>query len=257
MNTRNLAILVVALLVILGGAGFYLYYHPATPAFSYTIIDTGDRQHKESSDYYTVQINYPDKTPLETRGSWGAEARAEATIVYTLKDLIDQFKDASNVDNLSQAEKDRIASSSLKYSLNVGYRAFSSGAYVSYEFEIYMDTGGVHPTNLYKTLVFDLNGDTVKLGDLFASSAYLDRLSSAGREQITAQLEQKAGTGAGESLLADGIAPRESNFENFVVDSDRIRVFIPPYQAAAYAAGSFEIQIPLADVKDILKPDVH
>jgi hypothetical protein len=256
MSTRNIGISAVVLLVVFGAAGFYLHYHPATPAFSYTTIGAGDRQHEESNDYYDVQITYPDKTPLEARGTWGAEARAEATIVNTLKDLVSQFKDASNVDNLSQDEKNRIASSSIKYSLNVGYQAFSSGAYVSYEFELFMDTGGVHPNNLYKTLVFDLDGHTVALSDLFASSAYLDRISSAARTQITAQLEQKAGAGAGESLIADGIAPRASNFESFVIDGDRIRIFIPPYQAAAYAAGSFEVQIPLADVKDILRPEV-
>lgn len=257
MNTRNIGILVLALIVLLGLSGFYFYFNPATPAFSYKVISTGERQHTESGDYYTVQINYPDKTPLDTRGSWGAEARAEATIVSTLKDLVAQFKNTSDVDNISDAEKTRLASSSLKYSLNVATHAYSSGSYVSYLFEIYMDTGGAHPNNLYKTLVFGLDGHTVKLGDLFTSSAYLDHISAAAREQITAQLVQKGGKGSAGDLIADGIAPRESNFENFVVDSDRIRIFIPPYQAAAYAAGSFELQIPLIDVKDILKPGVN
>jgi hypothetical protein len=120
-----------------------------------------------------------------------------------------------------------------------------------------MDTGGAHPNNFYKTLVFDLNGNTVALGDLFnPGSNYLDAISQIAQTQVAAQLEQRAGAGAADSIIADGLSAKEENFQNFVVDSDRIRIFIPPYQAAAYAAGSFEVQIPLADLEDILKPDV-
>jgi hypothetical protein len=120
-----------------------------------------------------------------------------------------------------------------------------------------MDTGGAHPSNSYKTLVFDLKGNTVALGDLFQSgSNYLERIASSSKAQVRAQLKQRAGAEALDTIIADGIAPKAENFENFVVDSDRIRIFIPPYQAAPYAAGAFEVQIPLADVKDILKPDV-
>jgi hypothetical protein len=258
MNKRNILIAIAGLVILAAAGGVYLFGNPIGPSLSHTVIETGDRQHKEDTDYYTVQINYPDKTPLATRGKWGSETRAEATIANTLTDLINQFKQAGNVDSLSQEEKDRLNQSGLKYSLNVGYHAYSSGSFVSYEFDIFMDTGGAHPNNFYKTLVFDMNGNTVLLGDLFtAGSNYLDRLSEAAKTQVTAQLKQRAGASAAESIIADGLAPKEENFTSFVVDSDRIRILIPPYQAAAYAAGSFEVQVPLIDLKDILKPGIN
>ena len=234
MNKRIITIVVLILIIVAAGGGIYLYGNPFGPSLSHTIIETGDRQHKENADYYMVQINYPDKTPLATRGSWGAESRAESTIATALTQLIAQFKEAGNVNGLSQEEKDRLNQSGLKYSLNVGYHSFSSGSFVSYEFEIFMDTGGAHPNNLYKTLVFDLDGNTVSLGDLFVNNAnYLDRISEAAKTQVAAQLKQRAGAEAVTSLIADGLSPKEENFTNFVIDSDRIRIFIPPYQAAA------------------------
>jgi hypothetical protein len=256
MRKRNLFFSLIVLIIITGGA-WYWWGGVGGSSLPYTVIETGDRQHKEAGDYYTIQINYPDKTPLATRGSWGAENRAQATIASTLKQLISQFKDAGSLNDLSQTEKDRLNQSGLKYSLNVGYHAYSSGSFVSYEFDIFMDTGGAHPNNLYKTLVFDLHGNTVTLGDLFTpGSNYLERISQAATTQVTAELKKRAGADAASSIISEGISAKEENFENFVVDSDRIRIFIPPYQAAAYAAGSFEVQVPLADLKDILKPDV-
>jgi hypothetical protein len=256
MSKKTILIAIVALVIVIAGGAWYFNNNPLGPSLSYTVIETGDRQHKENTDYYTVQVNYPDKTPLATRGSWGAEKRAEATIASTLDELISQFKQAGNVDNLSQEEKDRLNKSGIKYSLNIGYHTYSSGNFVSYEFDIFMDTGGAHPNNLYRTLVFDMKGNTVSLDSLFTSSDYLDRISTAATTQVQNQLRQKIGGDPSASFVAEGTTAKIENFSNFVIDSDRIRIFIPPYQAAAYAAGSFEVQIPFADVKDILKPEV-
>ncbi len=257
MNKRNIFLVLVVIVLALA-AGTYFRAHPLNPAFAYTIIETGDRQHREDTQYYTIQVNYPDKTPLATRGKSGAEAKAESTITDTVKDLINQFKQAGGVDNLPQAEKDRLTAANLKYALSVDTHAFSSGSFVSYEFDVFMDTGGAHPENSYKTLVFDMNGNTVKLGDLFTpNSDYLNRISQAATTQVKAQLEKGGGAGAGDTIIADGVAPQEENFSNFVVDSGELRIFIPPYQAAAYAAGPFEVDILLSDLKDILKPGIN
>ncbi len=255
MTKRNGIVAVVAILVLLVG-GWYFFAHRG-PTLSYTVLDTGDRQHKETADFYTIQINYPNKTPLAVRGGWGAGARADKAIEDLLEDQIDGFKDLAE-ENLTDEEKARLTENLYTYSLNIAYKPYSSGEYVSYEFDIYTDTGGAHPNNYYKTLVFDLDGHEQELGDLFeGGSNYLERVATEARRQVTEQLTQRAGSGATTTLIAEGLTPTKENFENFVVDSDRIRIFIPPYQVAAYAAGSFEVQIPLIDIRDILKPTVR
>lgn len=252
--SRQIALGIAALVVLVIGGAWYFTAHPLAPSLSYSIIETGDRQHKEDAEYYTIQINFPDKTPLATRGSSGAEERAQAAIGDTMRTLIQQFKDAAA--GISQEEKDRLKAAALTYSLNVGFHTYSSGLFVSYEFDVFVDTGGPHPNNLYKTLVFDLDGHTVSIGDLFANDTYLARISQAAQAQVAAELKKSAGASATSTIITEGLSAKPENFQNFVVDSDRIRIFIPPYQAAAYAAGPFEVQIPLVDVKDILKPNV-
>jgi hypothetical protein len=254
MTRRGIVATVVILIVLIIG-GWYLFVNRG-PAVPYTVIENGDRQHKEDTEFYTIQTNYPDETPLAERGGWGAEDRALGTIEETIEDEINAFKAVAK-ENLTDEEKTRLQENLIKYSLNIAYRPYSSGSYVSYEFDVFTDTGGAHPNNYYRTLVFDLDGRTVELGDLFTNENYLERISTEATRQVTEQITQRAGAEAVSTLITDGLAPRVENFDNFVVDSDRLRIFIPPYQAAAYAVGSFEVQIPLYDIRDILKPEVR
>jgi hypothetical protein len=254
MNRDTWVIVALAVLVI--GGGWFWYTNAAPQGLSYFLTQQGDRQHTENTDLYTVQAVYPDATPLNDRSGAVAESRAENAINGLLAGEIKQFKAAIEAQNLSAADKERITTKGPKFSINIQYHPFSSGSFVSYEFEIFMDTGGVHPTNYFKTLVFDLQGNTVSLSDLFSNPQYLSHISQEATKQVTEQLKQRAGNSASSSIVSEGLAPKEENFQNFVVDSDRIRIFIPPYQAAAYAAGSFEVQIPLVDIKDILRPNV-
>ncbi len=254
--TRRGIVAVVLILIVLIIGGWYFFINRG-PAISYTVIESGDRQHKEETDFYTIQMTYPDETPLVERGGWGAENSAQDAIEELLQDEMQDFKSIV-AENLTETEKARLQENLIKYSLNVAYRPYSSGEYVSYEFDVFTDTGGAHPNNYYRTLVFDLEGRTVALGDLFQSgSSYLERISEEATRQVTEQITQRAGADAVATLMQEGLAPRAENFENFVVDSDRLRIFIPPYQAAAYAVGSFEVQIPLYDIRDILKPEVR
>jgi len=255
MTRRGIVATVLILLVLVIG-GWYFFVNRG-PAIVYTVIENGDRQHKEETDFYTIQINYPNKTPLASRGEWGAENRAQDSIEALLGEEIDAFKKLAD-ENLTDEEKARLQTDLIKYSLNIAYRPYSSGEYVSYEFNVFSDTGGAHPNNFYKTLVFDLEGRVVELQDLFRGGAdYLERIATEAERQVTEQLIQRAGANAATTIMAEGVAARAENFENFVVDSDRLRIFIPPYQAAAYAVGSFEVQIPLYDIRDILKPEVR
>jgi hypothetical protein len=254
MNRDTWVIAALGVLIIFGG--WFWFANSSSSHLAYYLTQSGDRQHKENGDLYTIQTVYPDTTPLATRTGAVAEGRAEDAINTLLADQINEFKNEISSQNLSDVDKQRIKTQGPKFSLNIQYHAYSSGTYASYEFDIFSDTGGAHPSNTYKTLVFDLQGNTVALSDLFSSGAdYLGRISTAAQQQISQQLAQK-GTNATSTIVATGVAPKAENFENFVVDSDRMRILIPPGQAAAYAAGPFEVQVLLTDLKDLLKPNV-
>ena len=48
---------------------------------------------------------------------------------------------------------------------------------------------------------------------------------------------------------AAGLAPTVENYSTFAVDGDTLLIELPPYQVAAYAAGSFEVRVPLKDIQ--------
>jgi hypothetical protein len=128
-------------------------------------------------------------------------------------------------------------------------------------FTIYEDTGGAHPNGFYRTFVFDEQGSAVKLSDLFLpaqagkpGSNYLQKISAAATAQVTKQLQEGLGQAdVSGDIFAEGLAPTVENFKNFVIDGDTLYIVIPPYQAAAYVAGSFDVRIPFGDLKNLLK----
>lgn len=255
MTIRN-GIIVLLLAVVVAVGGWYVFTH--NQSLPHILTESGDRLIKEDTDYYTVQVVYPNTTRLATRtdSTKQADERVVATIESDMKDMVSVFKNNANK-ALTTEEKARLAEQKIKYSLNVGNHAYNSGSFVSYEFDIFEDMGGAHPNNAYKTLVFDLKGNKVALKDLFTSNEYLNRIAAEAKKQVEAQLANRGGEDAASALVADGVAPREDNFSNWVDNEGVLTIFIPPYQAAAYAAGSFEVRIPLQDLKDILKPGIQ
>ena len=246
----------ILLAILIGVLGWYVFTH--TQSLPHVLTENGDRLIKEETEYYTVQAVYPNTTRLATRtdSSKAADERAVSTIESMIKDTAAAFKRTSN-EALTDAEKARLADQNIKHSLNIANRAYNSGSFVSYEFGIFEDTGGAHPVNYYKTVAFDLKGNKVELKDLFTSGDYLNRIATEAKTQVETQLAQRAGAEATSTLMLEGIAPTEKNFSHWVNNDGVLTIFIPPYQAAAYAAGSFEVRIPLQDLKDILKPGIQ
>jgi hypothetical protein len=216
----------------------------------------GDYLYTEDKDYYSIKAAYPGQTGLKAE----ADAIARATIEQGLADEIANFKKNSGLDALTPQDiQTQGLGGDRKYMLDMEYKAYSSTSSVSYAYTVYADTLGAHPNGYYLTFVFDSGGNQAELGDLFADgSDYLARIASAATAQVTKQLQ--AGLNqqdVSESIFKEGLAPKDENFKNFVIDGDTLVVFIPPYQVAAYVAGSFEVRIPLSTLADILAPGVR
>ena len=254
-------ILVVALLMLMaasfGYAGTTLLAGPKH-VLSGSMASLGDKQFRENGDYYTVTATYPSKTPLWKWYDRRTDARAIEAIEQSLADTIKTFKQSGNFEALSVEEKKALElADSRKYTLDISYKPYTSPGYVSYVFLIYMDTGGAHPNGFYHTITFDKQGDSVPLSGLFKDNvSYLDRISAVTYSQVLAQLKDKVGgelRPEDEDAVRLGTEPSPETLQFFYLDNENLLILIPPYQAAAYAAGSFEAKIPLDSLKDILK----
>jgi hypothetical protein len=213
---------------------------------------TGDFAYTDEQPYYKITASYPATTGLQA----AADAKARATIEQGLADQIATFKSGSGLDVLTpQDAQIQNISGDHKYALDMQYDDYTSTTTVSYVYKIYADTLGAHPNGYYETFVFDQDGNRLAVGDLFdQSSAWLTDLSKMVKDSVTKQLTAlSGGQDASMDIYPEGVAANPDNFQNFALDGGDLVIFIPPYQVAAYAAGSFEVRIPLAQLQNDLK----
>lgn len=252
---RNALLLLVGL-AVLGGAWWFVSQAPApvikTQAqsnLSYALTAEGDRYHEEITDLYSVKATYPNVS----------DAKVQAAVDAAIEDEIANFK-SDAVSLIDETEAARIREQGRPYELGIEYKAYPSTKFDSYEFDIYLNTGGAHPNAFYRTLVLDKEGSEVTLQDLFTGGArYLDRLSIEAYPLVISQLEARVGSQVTPEMADTvrlGTEPSPEALQFFYLTDDALHLLFPPYQVAAYAAGSFDVAIPLSDLSDILKPGI-
>lgn len=208
----------------------------------------------QTAPYYTIEVTYPAQIPLNPP----AAARAELVIEKAFADDIAQFKSDGNLGNLSPEDiQIQGLGPDRRYGYAAQYERYQSANSVSYVFTLVADTLGAHPNSFYRTFTFDTQGNEITLENIFKPGAsYLPRISSTSYDQVVAQLKTKTGSDPTPDMLDTarvGTSPSPESLQFFYVDGDTLGLLFPPYQVAAYAAGSFEVRIPLATLADILR----
>jgi hypothetical protein len=217
------------------------------------MIGEGLYRYSEDKPYYQIEVFYPPNTSLAGR----ADSAARAYMEGELAKQVASFKEENHLDALTPEDVQiQGLGGDRKYTLSMDYKSYAWNNTVSFVYTVYMDTLGAHPNGFYSTYVFDQNGKPLTLGDLFLpDSKYLDRLSGLAYAEVLAQLKDKAGDVTPE--MADevrvGTAPTPETLQFFYLQDDTLHLLFPPYQVAAYAAGSFDATIPLSEISDILK----
>ncbi len=254
MNYKQVAIA----LVILAGLLVVVSFWPTTPpktapvvqeqVLAGTLSSAGDYEYAEDEKYYTVKASYPAETGLSAE----ADAKARLTIERSLADRIAEFKKNGGLNDMT-AENAAIQNlgGDRKYALDLKYKKFTAPDSVSYLYTVYEDTGGAHPNTYFMTFVFDKQGNKMELAQLFPSNPkWLEELALLVSNDVVSQYKARAQVEDTTGLLFnEGLAPKAENFSNFVLDGNSLAVYLPPYQVAAYAAGSFEVKIPLKDLQ--------
>ncbi|NOT40978.1 MAG: DUF4163 domain-containing protein [Alphaproteobacteria bacterium] len=121
-------------------------------------------------------------------------------------------------------------------------------------FQEYSYTGGAHPNTSSETFNFLMpDGRRVEIAELFSPKG-IRRISDIS----IAQLKQDTG---GSDGLADmdwvrrGAGPNARNFASFLLMPRTLHITFDAYQVAAYAAGPQEVNIPLSNLRDVLRPN--
>jgi Protein of unknown function (DUF3298) len=211
-------------------------------------------EYAEDMQYYTVDVVYPSHLPL----SADASKKAELTMEQALSDDIVQFKKDGDFANLTPADaQTQGLDGTTKYAYGATYQQYQSSSTVSYVFLVYEDTLGAHPNSFYQTFTFDLQGNQLQLADLFKpNTSYLTVLSPLAYQNVVAQLTQREGSApAGDELdtVRMGTEPSPEALQFYYIDGNTLHLLFPPYQVAAYAAGAFDVSIPMSQLSSILK----
>lgn len=214
-------------------------------ALAPVVQDVAASSLSEESQYMSITVNYPS-----------APQNIRTEIEQKMGERVAEFKANANIEGLTPED---IAIQGLggdrRYTLDAEYKEYAAPGYRSYAYTLYEDTLGAHPNSYFITFVFDTESTVVTLPALLAPDPNRTKILAISQEaqrQVTAQLIERLGVPADEasnSYFGEGLSADEENFKSFVIDGDDVVFLIPPYQAAAYAAGSFEIRIPLASLR--------
>ncbi len=179
----------------------------------------------EENDNYIIKAYYP-VTQYQNLND---------EILAVVNKYIDEFKS-----EISDFEK----SENLKYSLQINFNSYEYLDYISYVFNIFVDTKGAHPNTYitsvnYNTLTkkimhitdfVDMNKDLLSILSTYSYNTLKDN--------------EKIISNNAKDMLKEGTEPKAENFDIFALDKTGFIVFFEKYSVAPYVAGEFSVTIP-------------
>lgn len=266
---KDVLISTVAILALLG----LVFYGATKPSPAKAPIEESslpDSKYVESAEYYDIVTNYPSRlgaidaadassTPLLSKVSKEADAKAIAIMKSFVSDTIAQFKTDGNFAHLTHTDVKTLGlGPDRKEKLQITYLIASSAHTQSYIFTVYTDTLGAHGNISFKTFTFNTDpsmssgqaGSALALSDLFQQGNYFDTLSSLARAKLPANIGENANT----NMIIDGTKPESASFENFFFDNKDFVILFAPYQVAPYSAGPQTLRINTSELSNLLKP---
>ena len=120
-----------------------------------------------------------------------------------------------------------------------------------------INTGGTGNAYVVGYIFDRRSGAELALPDLFVDESYLERLSVLTREALAQRVSSEE-LASDLDWVEDGTAPTAANFDNILLRTDgTFLVRFDKYQVAAGVEGVVEVALPLADIADLLKPEVR
>lgn len=147
---------------------------------------------------------------------------------------------------------------SMRSDLSIGYTVvLAQDDLVSIKFDVYSYfQGAAHPNSFSETINFDLkNGKQIKLSDLFKPGVkYLQAMANYCIADLKKQSQEKK-LELPADQIADGAAPKATNYESWTITKAGVGINFDPYQVGPYAVGPQFVLVPYSTLKDLINPD--
>ncbi len=156
------------------------------------------------------------------------------------KEQEDFFKQVKEIENFLDGKQ---------CTLDITFSQYEYKSYISFAFEIVEYLQTPHPNSYFFTVIYDTSANKViDIEDIAnKNSDILIKLSNESYNILKNNKNIKEYST--DENLKEGLKPIKSNFENIVLDKDKLIVFVNPYQVAPYVAGNFEVKIPYGKFK--------
>ena len=179
----------------------------------------------EETDRYTIKVYYP-KTEYENLNN---------EVLSKVNSYIEAFKNEIN-------EYEQI--DGKKAMLEINFNNYEYNDYISYVFNIFVDSGGAHPNTYIFSISYNVqNGKIIKVADLIdMNKDILNILSTYSYNAL--KENEKIKEYKVEGMLENGTFAKAENFKNFAFDKQGIKIFFEKYSVAPYVAGEFTVTVP-------------
>jgi hypothetical protein len=193
-----------------------------------------------STTYIEAKVDYPTNNPIVKK--W----------------ILDMYNDfvTSNQDEIKQEQKD-FPDRAMRYAFDATYVVATSSEYTSYVYQIYNYTGGAHGSTVTNSYI--TNNKTGKriesLTDIYNKDIYTylqDYSRKDLRNQFTKNEDLKSMYDE-KNFVNPGTEATADNYSAFWFEGDNLVVNFGQYQVAAYAAGTFDVSIPLINIEKYKK----
>jgi uncharacterized protein YecT (DUF1311 family) len=216
----------------------------AGPAAAQLKVETVNIDRK--TDTVDIEVAYPRT----------GNAAIDTLFADWARDMVAEFEQSADEDFATWKEDNNGELPPWTYSLYVGFGVPRNDAeMLVFGFDESIFTGGAHPNHNIESFNFMMpDAWRVYLPEIFAGKPALEKISALAIADLTKQL-------LGPDSMSDsdwvksGAGPSWSNFQDFALLPDALLIRFPPYQVAAYAAGDQKVEIPLSELRGLMRDD--
>ena len=237
MKAKNITILITILVVL--AAGSFTYYYKDAFLEKTTALTLENIEIKDNAKPFDITINYPQISGQDDFNG----------LVKNIADKeLSEFKQISleNDQAVKEIDPESYERYPRSYYLGINYdKGQIDEDTTSIVFNIENFTGGAHGAHYPIAINYNVKDKKeIKLSDLYKNQPdYLQKISDFCKTELTKQIIERAETIQG-SWIEDGAGPDEKNYSVFLINKDKITFYFSEYQVAAYALGSFKVEMP-------------
>lgn len=259
-NSKKFLIYTISFIIIILTAGM-IYQIFNRPKTSNTFVLTNDTSTQNAAkNIFDISTTEKDKiSSTSTDGSIVVSVefpKENADVKNWIEVKVNEFSSSAIVDIEEYNKTKEKDWPDMNYEFDAGYTLSTSSEYIAYVYEIYNYTGGAHGSDTFSPYIINKKtGKKVEsLNEIYNQNIY-KFLQDYCRSDLKKQFKDTEGLSdmMSDDMFTSGTEGIMDNYSTFWFEGDNIIIHFGQYQIAPYAAGQFNVKVPLTQVEQFKK----